>query len=77
MILSSCKLPILVQQWSTKTDYFVSSSKEDIIIAVMGVTGAGKSTFVSLLSGEHIEIGHGLQSCKTLQTRGEPNQKPY
>lgn len=47
----------------------MSSSKEDIIIAVMGVTGAGKSTFVSLLSGEDIEIGHGLQSCKTPQTK--------
>lgn len=76
-ILTSCKLPILVQQWSAKTDYFVSSSKEDIIIAVMGVTGAGKSTFVSLLSADDIEIGHGLQSCKTFQTKDEPNQEPY
>jgi len=39
-------------------------SKDDIIIAVMGVTGAGKSTFISLLSNEEIKIGHGLQSCK-------------
>ena len=30
----------------------------------MGVTGAGKSTFISLLSGEDIQIGHGQQSCK-------------
>ncbi|KAK7902298.1 hypothetical protein LTR67_001943 [Exophiala xenobiotica] len=38
-------------------------SKNDIIIAVMGVTGAGKSTFISLLSDQEIKIGHGLQSC--------------
>ena len=30
----------------------------------MGVTGAGKSTFISLLSDEEIKIGHGLESCK-------------
>lgn len=28
----------------------------------MGVTGAGKSTFISLLSKESVEIGHGLDS---------------
>ncbi|KAF8860698.1 hypothetical protein BDZ45DRAFT_551253, partial [Acephala macrosclerotiorum] len=36
-----------------------------IIIAIMGVTGSGKSTFISLLTHEKIEIGHGLQSCTT------------
>jgi ATPase subunit of ABC transporter with duplicated ATPase domains len=39
-------------------------SKDDIVIAVMGVTGAGKSSFISLLSDEDIGIGHGLQSCE-------------
>ncbi|GAB1310769.1 GTP-binding protein A [Madurella fahalii] len=28
----------------------------------MGVTGAGKSTFISLLADQHVEVGHGLQS---------------
>jgi hypothetical protein len=42
-------------------------SKNDIIIAVMGVTGAGKSTFISLLSDEKIEIGHGLKSCELFE----------
>jgi hypothetical protein len=32
------------------------------VIAIMGATGAGKSTFISLLSEESIEIGHGLDS---------------
>jgi ABC-type lipoprotein export system ATPase subunit len=45
-------------------------SKDDIIIAIMGVTGAGKSTFISLLSDEKIEIGHGLQSCEFLRYSG-------
>jgi ABC-type hemin transport system ATPase subunit len=41
----------------------------DVIIAAMGVTGAGKSTFVSLLSpDEDVEIGHDLKSseCPTI-----------
>ncbi|KAI9675987.1 MAG: hypothetical protein M1822_008373 [Bathelium mastoideum] len=33
-------------------------------IAVMGVTGSGKSTFIKTVSGnEDIEIGHALESC--------------
>ncbi|KAN0098824.1 P-loop containing nucleoside triphosphate hydrolase [Hyaloscypha variabilis] len=31
----------------------------------MGLSGAGKSTFISLLSDQEIEIGHGLESCTT------------
>lgn len=38
----------------------------DVFIALMGVTGSGKSTFISLLtdSGEDIKVGHGLQACE-------------
>lgn len=37
----------------------------DVVIAAMGVTGAGKSTFVSLLSSDNdVEIGHGLKSSE-------------
>ncbi|KAM0254614.1 hypothetical protein ACHAQJ_006581 [Trichoderma viride] len=35
---------------------------DDIVIAVMGITGAGKSTFISLFA-EDAQVGHGLQSC--------------
>ncbi|KAF2496981.1 P-loop containing nucleoside triphosphate hydrolase protein, partial [Lophium mytilinum] len=35
----------------------------DMFIAVMGVTGAGKSSFISLCSGQQVEIGHDLQAC--------------
>jgi len=35
------------------------------IIAVMGVTGAGKSTFIQSASGDDsVIIGHSLKSCK-------------
>ncbi|KAH8692286.1 P-loop containing nucleoside triphosphate hydrolase protein [Talaromyces proteolyticus] len=35
----------------------------DMHIAVMGVTGAGKSSFISLLSDERPTIGHTLEAC--------------
>lgn len=36
----------------------------DIFIAVMGVTGAGKSSFIRLASGnKNVKIGHSLESC--------------
>ncbi|KAL6821263.1 P-loop containing nucleoside triphosphate hydrolase protein [Trichoderma camerunense] len=38
-------------------------SEDSVAIVVMGGTGAGKSTFVSLLTDEQVEIGHDLKSC--------------
>jgi hypothetical protein len=38
----------------------------DLFYLVMGVTGAGKSTFVSLLSEDAAEVGHELQSSKSV-----------
>jgi type IV secretory pathway VirB4 component len=35
----------------------------DVFIAIMGVTGAGKSTFISLCSDREVKIGHNLQAC--------------
>jgi predicted GTPase len=41
--------------------------KEDVIVAIMGATGTGKSSFVRLVTGdETIIVGHGLHSCKQL-----------
>lgn len=37
---------------------------KDVLIGVMGVTGSGKSSFISLLANQCVEIGHGLKSCK-------------
>ncbi|KAK2794373.1 hypothetical protein FQN52_008732 [Onygenales sp. PD_12] len=40
-----------------------SQKSNNIIIAVFGQTGSGKSSFISKLTGLPVEIGHGLQSC--------------
>ncbi|MCJ1429209.1 hypothetical protein MMC29_007122, partial [Sticta canariensis] len=40
-----------------------TSSSNDIVIAVFGLTGSGKSNFISKLTGKDVKIGHGLQSC--------------
>ncbi|KAI0426026.1 hypothetical protein F5Y09DRAFT_334501 [Xylaria sp. FL1042] len=45
------------------------SKIEDVFLAVLGVTGAGKSTFVSQCSGQEAEIGETLESCKSLRTK--------
>lgn len=36
----------------------------DVYIAVMGVTGSGKSSFISLCSGKTVEVGHRLEACE-------------
>lgn len=41
------------------------ASDDDVIIAVMGVTGSGKSTFISLLAQEEVKVGHSLESRTT------------
>ncbi|KAM0562956.1 hypothetical protein ACHAPJ_001799 [Fusarium lateritium] len=40
----------------------VALRPNDIVIAVMGVTGAGKSTFINQVTGQEVGIGHGLVS---------------
>ncbi|KAL3479241.1 hypothetical protein BJX99DRAFT_86652 [Aspergillus californicus] len=35
----------------------------DVFIAVMGVTGSGKSSFISACSGRPVKIGHSLGAC--------------
>jgi len=36
---------------------------KDIVIAVMGITGAGKTTFIQHFCRQDLNVGHGLQSC--------------
>ncbi|KAF8805169.1 P-loop containing nucleoside triphosphate hydrolase protein [Phlegmacium glaucopus] len=38
-------------------------SPDDIIIAVMGPTGSGKSTFINIITDFEIGVGHTLKSC--------------
>jgi type IV secretory pathway VirB4 component len=49
------------------------SSKDDVIIAVVGVTGAGKSTFIEKCCGDTINIaGHNLVSCESQTLQETP-----
>lgn len=36
----------------------------DVIIAVMGVTGVGKTSFISLFTDDDLVIGHSLEACE-------------
>ncbi|KAK4222015.1 P-loop containing nucleoside triphosphate hydrolase protein [Podospora fimiseda] len=56
-----------------------SKPRQEIVIAVIGVTGAGKTTFVSKASGrDDLEIGHSIDSCTqdvipvTFHLNGQP-----
>ena len=42
------------------------NSIHDVYIAVMGITGSGKSTFVSICSQKIVPIGHGLRSSQLI-----------
>ena len=41
-----------------------SPGRREIVIAVFGMTGTGKSSFIETLTGQDVGIGHGLHSCK-------------
>ncbi|KAJ4269843.1 hypothetical protein NW762_001512 [Fusarium torreyae] len=43
-----------------------ASQPNDAFIAVMGVTGSGKSSFISKCSEKRAEIGNSLQSCTSI-----------
>lgn len=42
----------------------VTTASDKIVVAVFGLTGTGKSNFIRKLTGQDVEIGHGLQSCE-------------
>jgi len=42
---------------------FVFLSPEDKIVAVMGMTGVGKSSFIQLFTHESVGVGDDLESC--------------
>lgn len=44
------------------------SALENVYIAVMGLTGVGKSTFISQLVGSNVAIGHNLESCMCVRS---------
>lgn len=44
----------------------MTDSLDETWIAVMGVTGAGKSRFISACTGQDVRIGHSLESCMSI-----------
>ncbi|CAO2649617.1 Nn.00g070020.m01.CDS01 [Neocucurbitaria sp. VM-36] len=52
-----------VQQEPITTASNLQITENDVLIAVMGVTGCGKSTFINHLTDSDIKVGHGLESC--------------
>ncbi|KAH8767855.1 hypothetical protein BGZ57DRAFT_899450 [Hyaloscypha finlandica] len=40
-----------------------ASPNDEILIAVFGMTGTGKTTFIEKVSGQKLNIGHNLHSC--------------
>ncbi|KDQ15269.1 hypothetical protein BOTBODRAFT_31928 [Botryobasidium botryosum FD-172 SS1] len=42
------------------------TAEEDVAIAVMGSTGAGKTTLINQATGSEPGVGHGLQSMTDL-----------
>lgn len=49
----------------SRYDDDTSSSCNHVYIAVMGITDTGKSTFISLSTGQRVKIGHGLSPGMT------------
>lgn len=62
---ASAKMPIetptKVDQRAFRDGY--EPAEGDVFIAVLGQTGAGKSTFISKCSEKEVSIGHNLQAC--------------
>jgi hypothetical protein len=53
--------PTEVDQRAFRDGY--EPAEGDVFIAVLGQTGAGKSTFISKCSEKEVSIGHNLQAC--------------
>ena len=55
---------IPLPQYSEIAEGSLTPDEDVPIIAVMGPTGSGKSTFISKLATQEVGIGHGLRSRK-------------
>lgn len=40
------------------------NSRDDIVIAVMGAVGSGKSTLISKLVDGRVSVGNGTEACE-------------
>lgn len=63
--LAAVQLADQAQRLSAFTG-IIKPKPEDRFFLVMGMTGSGKSTFVSRCTGKDAPVSHGLYSCKDL-----------
>ncbi|KAI1291428.1 P-loop containing nucleoside triphosphate hydrolase protein [Xylaria venustula] len=58
------KGPSTLERTKTLVQRFWPGQEQDLLIAVMGMTGSGKTTFISKVTGRtDLNIGHSLTSC--------------
>ncbi|KAL4253436.1 hypothetical protein AB1N83_012218, partial [Pleurotus pulmonarius] len=50
----------------------VNNSGGEVLIAVMGATGTGKTTFINMASGSTLRVGSGLMSCTNAVQASRP-----
>lgn len=51
----------------SNSDTTTEGTSEEVVIAVMGVTGSGKSTFIRAMTGnDSVHVGHGLESGNSI-----------
>jgi len=48
-------------------------SQPPVLIAVMGKTGTGKTSFVNAVTGRGLTVGHGLEACKYSSPQHSPS----
>jgi ABC-type branched-subunit amino acid transport system ATPase component len=45
-------------------------ASQDVVILLIGLHGIGKSTFTAAATGTHVEVGDGVDPCKSDEITG-------
>ena len=61
---TACSHGMIINAMDGNSIADIVSGPNDVFIAIMGVTGAGKSTFISKCCDKAPGIGHNLQACE-------------
>jgi GTP-binding protein EngB required for normal cell division len=62
---------------SSSQDSTAKTASDSSVIAVFGMTGTGKSSFIRKLTGTEVKVGHGLHSCRSHVLQGAPVLKTF
>lgn len=62
---SPVSLKIFLTQMESSVSGCAGAFPDEVMIAIMGPTGTGKSSFINLVSGSSFPVGEGLESCTT------------